>query len=237
MINSKIKIVAAASSLVLAAPLVGCSGSPEAPIPSGSQPSGSAASAPASAPEDPAASVPEALPEGSPTPPKANPAATTSGPLSGDTMPKKLRGFEPVPGEASEGEYQPNGTFVHALDSKLSVRDALPQCGKTVQVPQAKYALGASYADSTERPGNAVQFQFENDAEAQEWFKGFTSLVSKCEVVGSKPVITKTTLHDQRLSGESIWTEAGRVKGDRVLMVIVQGKDHSAKKLLAGLSA
>lgn len=236
MINSKIKIVAAASSLVLAATLAGCSGSPEEPTSPGSQPSGSAASAPASAPEDPAASVPEALPEGSPTPPKANPAATTSGPLSGDTMPKKLLGFEPVPGEASEGEYQPNGTFVHALDAKLSVRDALPQCGKTVQVPQAKHALGASYKDGQDRLGNALAFQFASEAEASEWFKAFTGLVSDCKVVGTKPVITKTTLQDQRLSGESIWTEAGKVKGDRVTMVIVEGKDHDAKKLLKDLT-
>ncbi len=150
-------------------------------------------------------------------------------------MPQKLLGFKPVPGEATEGEYQPNGTFVHALDPKLSVRDALPQCGKTVPVPEAKHALGASYQDGTGRLGNGIAFQFSSEADASEWFTSFAGLIKQCEVDGMKPVITKTTLQDQRFSGEGVWTEAGMVKGDRVTMVIVEGKDHDARKLLNDL--
>ena len=150
-------------------------------------------------------------------------------------MPKKLLDFEPVPGEASEGEYQPNGTFVHALDAKLSVRDALPQCGKTAQVPEAEHALGASYRDGKGRIGNGIAFQFSSEARASSWFSSFTDLIRECPVDGMKPVITKTSLQDQRFSGEGMWTEAGVVEGNRVTMVIVEGKDHDAATLLDDL--
>lgn len=230
------KASAAAGSLALAVSLGACSGSPEeapAPVPS-------ATSTPSAAPDIQSAenpSPPGPLPSGSPVPPKTSPAATSSGPLSGDTMPKKLLGFKPVPGEASEGEYQPNGTFVHALDANLSVRDALPQCGnKTAKVPEARHALGASYKNDGGQLGNGIAFQFASDAEASTWFSSFTDLIKECKVDGMEPVITKTTLQDQRYSGEGIWTEAGMVKGDRVTMVIVEGKDHDAKKLLKDLT-
>ena len=234
MTTRSLKISADISSLALVVSLVACSGPPdEAPTPAPSPPS-----TPSTPPEIQSAdnpSPPGPLPSASPVPPKSSPAATTSGPLSGDTMPKKLLAFLPVAGKASEGEYQPNGTFVHALDPKLSVRDALPQCGETVQVPEAEHALGASYQDGKGRLGNGIAFQFASDAEASLWFTSFTGLIKQCKIEGMKPVITEATLQDQRFSGEEIWTEAGVVEGNRVTMVIVEGRDHDAEKLLTDL--
>lgn len=210
--------------------LAGCtSGPPAPPQPSDPVPSTPAASAEPSTSETPPYEVEPS------TGPSDGPAPSSSGELTGADLPAKLLGFDPIAGEASEGEFNENGDFAHAVDPLAAVYQALPQCGEVSQVPDAVDALAGSYADPAGSPGNALALRFASPSAATTWFKAFTDLVAQCEAVGAAPTITADSVTDQRDSEGEVWTEAGVLRGDRVVLAIIPGSEHDRAALLAEL--
>lgn len=168
--------------------------------------------------------------------PEPSPDPSVAGELTAESMPTKLLDFEPTASEATEGEFNANGTFVHAVDPASSSWEALPQCGELPEdIPEARYALAGTYTNANGSPGNTLLLDFADADHARDWFKIFTAAVQACDVVAMEPQISDDSVADQRLSGESIWTEAGIVKDESVLLAIVLGKNHDAVALLNDL--
>lgn len=230
-------------SLLLVGGLVGCgqqegdpvvpgnSTPPAAPTPTaGSGPSmpatpstTSRAAPPPPPPAPPISYGPGAGPESAPepaSPPAAPvPAPTADGPLNDQALPRQIAGFSAVPAEPREGEFHPNGSWVHAVPAGEAAAQALPRCGPDAgrAAPVARHALAGQYSASG-ATGNGLALQFADDRAAADWYGEFVRQLKSCSTdLATGP--TGFSDHRQIDGGTGQVAEAGRLRGNRVLLV------------------
>lgn len=185
-------------------------------------------------PSPTSATTPSPVPELAPELP-ATPAPSTAGPLNEQVMPRSLLGFSPVPAQPAEGEYVANGTFVVAMDATRAPHEALPGCLLSDQVPPARHALEASYANDRGESGYSLALQFASSEDATRWFGLFSRDVAACSDE-TTPTSTPTTLYGVRDVAESVFTEACVLNGDLVRLAALEGH-HDGSALLRALAS
>ncbi|OYO05964.1 hypothetical protein CGZ97_04650 [Enemella evansiae] len=166
-----------------------------------------------------------------PTPaPSGVPAPTAAGPLDEAALPRAIAGYTGVPGKPTEGEFNPNGTWVHATDPAVASFQALPMCGTERETPKATYALAGSYAGPGDAPGNGLVLQFADAQAAQGWYAAFIERAAACPPDNAPVTVTDLNRGDGSFTARrhigyarTTWSEAGRVKGDRVLLIALGG--------------
>lgn len=159
------------------------------------------------------------------------PDPTVAGPLTASDLPNPVLGFGAVPAEASEGEFNPNGTWVHAVDGPTAGFEAWPRCAaREAGIPAPTYALAGRYADQAGRPGNALALQFASAADARRYYDGYFADLSRCPGAGAS-FLAVTELQPgsdsyvarRHYASGGTWSEGARVRVDRVLLVHLQG--------------
>ena len=222
--------------------LSACSSSSSPPSVAPAAPSGTAAPTPS--PGGTAAQTPR--PTASSSTPSATPGVqrktptpdpSVAGPLNSGTVPSAILTFKPNgQAQAAEGEFNPNGTFVHQVNASDASLAALPGCGTgDVSVPKAGHALAAAYVDpSTGEVGNVIQLRFATARQAAAWWSVFTTQVKRCPKVGMDPSVTPHSVQDRRESVGIVWSEAGVLHGDTVTLAALQGR-HETSQILAAL--
>lgn len=227
------------SAMLLTWALVGCgrteveSGDPGSSAPPATTPSGTAPpqatpnpqpppQAPPPAPDQTISYGPGAAPESSGAVPARSPvpAPTADGPLDEQALPRQITGFTAVTAEPSEGEFNPNGSWVYAVPAEDAGAAALPQCGPGAGtgVPVAHHALAGKYAADGGRTGNGLVLQFADERSASNWYAEFVRQLRSCS---ADLTDTGTQFTDRRgIDGRSGQVaETGRLRGDRVLLI------------------
>lgn len=159
------------------------------------------------------------------------PDPTAAGPLTESDLPNPVLGFRAVPAEATEGEFNPNGTWVHAVDGPTAGFEAWPRCAtRESGIPAPTYALAGRYADAADRPGNALVLQFASAAEARRYYDGYLADLDRCPREGTSfLVVTElrpgpdSYVARRRYASGGTWSEFARVREDRVLILLLQG--------------
>lgn len=250
------RVVMLGLSVGLAVGLVvsGCSSAPSStPTPqvSGavtpSDPSGSAAPTSATTPAPTPAATPTPTPEAenSYTPPVKTPGVpdpSTAGRLSASSFPNPVLGFTGEVVDPDEGEYNPNGTWVHAIDGTQASFESLPQCAavQLSDVPRPTAALTGTYRSSRDEPGNALGLQFADDATATTFFDLYADQLRACAAAGSTSLVVVTDLEvgDTTITGrrayspQEKWSEMIKRSGDVVILVILADGHRSSEAVL-----
>lgn len=157
-----------------------------------------------------------------------SPDASTVGALSADSLPASWLGFSGTVVEPTEGEFVPNGTWVHVVDPSIASTEAIPYC-KDTSPPLPLGALAGSYRDGQDRFGNGLVLEFASDSEAKKWFAEFSEALQAC-TAGDAGFTTKnlnltdtglTTVRDYPGDphSEVVWVEERFVR-----LMIVQGE-------------
>ncbi len=218
----------AASTATGAAPSATAGGVPTGPGPSDPAPAPSISYAPGAGPPSGARSGGGA-PQPTPVRP-GEPAATAAGPLNEAALPRMIVGYQGVPGKPTEGEFNPNGSWVRATDAAVASYQALPMCGTERETPRAAYALAGSYAGPGDAPGNGLVLQFADARSAQAWYAAFVDRMAACPADNGPVTVTDLNRGDGSFTARrniayarTTWSETGRVKGDRVLLIALGG--------------
>lgn len=230
----------AAVALVLPAVLLvaGCTdgGQTPSPTPPGVGPSTAARSASAS----PAAS---ATPTESPderdyTPPPADgsPDPSTAGSLSARSFPRRVLGFTTVVTEPEEGETDPNGEFVQAVDGDQAGREARAGCTDASDAtwPTPRHALQASYQKDG-APGGGMALQFADAGDAEGWYRRYVEDVAGCSLNDAQGSGFATLqikrgggwMVSRRLIDGERWSEMTKRSGN-VLLLLMVSDQHRA---------
>lgn len=189
-----------------------------------------------------AAATPAAV--GVPTP-TASPAATTAGDLDASVFTASVLRWKAVKGEGDEGTYQPNGSWVHALDAAQATESLRMQaCATAPSLPTPQHVLASDYEDPGQHRAVAQALRFRSAAEATAFVQAYTSLVRTC-VGRSNPmsatlVQTSPVLVDRRTmtADATHWVEAVRAHGTLVRMIAANEQDQPLTKAeLATLAA
>lgn len=232
--------------------LTGCTPTPSS-TPTPSTP-GSTVSAPPSAPSAPSSSsspssTPSPSVENSYTPPAKTPGkpdASTAGVLSAKSFPNPVLGFSGVVVEPDEGEYNPNGTWVHAIDGTQAAFESIPQCAPVAlaDLPKPTAALSGTYRDPSDHPGNALGLQFADEAGATAFFDLYARQLRACPASGQALLLvtdlaqTATTITGRRTySAQEKWSEMIKRSGPVVIMVIVADQHRASPATLADTAA
>ncbi len=224
------------ASLVAALVLAGCGGggqepSPPAPTPSPTSPATTPSST-SPAPERVPPTSPPTVDRTPPAPPPrtTSPDPSTAGSLDETSLPQEWLGFTPEVVDPSEGEFNPNGTWVHGQDSTLIAGEALPPCGGTIgELPVPTAALTGTYRDPSNAPGNGIALEFVSAQQAGTWFEGYVEAVTLCQSapagfeVMDIAVEDASTLRDLRDYQGMVWAERVWVEDTVVQLMIVQG--------------
>lgn len=183
-----------------------------------------------------------------PPPPEATKAEpSTSGDLSGDSLPTP-QGWEPtaLDGDDHTG-YHGNGTWTLARDPRYAAQEAITiGCAQITRddYPDPIHALEGNYVNSSGLPGVGLVMQFADKGDATDYFAQYRQQVAACVGGGdiSAELIdnTATTLADRRTYPDGEWTEVARHHNDRVVMIILSDPGHristeTAKKLIAAI--
>lgn len=158
---------------------------------------------------------------------------TTVGSLTEESLPRTWLGFEGTVVEPEEGEFNPNGSWVHGQDPTLISTEAVPRCTQesTAPLPTPTAALTGTYRNPESLPGTAIALEFGTAAEATTWFDGYSAAVQTCSGVsgGLFEVIeidaTDTLLVDVRDYQGEIWSERVDVSGQVVRLLAARTKE------------
>ena len=235
------RIVALTAGLMLVClPLAtGCSSQETtAPAPSSSS---RGATAEASLAAEQVASAQAQLPSTTPAPP----AATTAGDLDAGTFAASVGRWKAVPGEGDEGTYQPNGSWVHALDANQVSQSLAMQGCEANSLPRAQHVLASDYKDAQGARAVAQALRFGDAASASAFLAAYTKSVSSC--VGKTNPMSVTVIEkgqrlvDRRtmLADQTVWLEVVKVDGTLVRMFVAndQGSGLTAAEITAIASA
>ncbi len=154
-----------------------------------------------------------------------SPAATTAGDLDDASLPQP-EGWQGDIREGSEEEgFIGNGTWLHELDPATKGTDVLAVgcAAATTDAPEPVAALeGNLLAD--DKPGVSVAMQFATAAEAAEYFDAWTAQKRACigTTVTESGSSSDTWLGQWDVDGV-LWSEAGRQRGDTMLLTLLEG--------------
>lgn len=229
------------ASLILG--VVGCSATPSSPPAPQVSTTGPAAPAPTVSATPTPTPTPEV--ENSYTPPARTPGRpdpSTAGRLSATSFPNPVLGFTGEVVDPDEGEYNPNGTWVHAIDGTQAAYESLPQCTpvRLSDVPRPTAALAGTYRDARKDPGNALGLQFADETSATAFFGLYADQLRACAAAGSSsPVmvtdldVAATTIVGRRAySPQEKWSEMIKRSGDVVILVILADGHRSSPATL-----
>lgn len=214
--------------------LVGCSSPAATTNPANTTPTttgttGTSASGPS---VTPSASSPD--PEA--TRARPTPAPSTAGELSAADFPHRMLRWKTVAGEGDEDTYQPNGTWVHALDLQETATNLqLQACAEGKQLPAPSAVLASDYKDQSGARAIGQLLSFDSPATARRFAQDYRANVETCRTPGglfTATVLSTDPFMDRRVlaSDQSRWVELVRVEDDRVWLVIA---DERAGELSA----
>lgn len=214
---------------MLAVALAGCGGGATASVADATDSPTVVTSAGASPSMAPWTPAPQVGPE---------PAASTAGAMSIDTVPGEVLGLNPIPAQAREGEFIPNGTPVYARDARSAAFEAMPRCGALL--PDAWQQPDAALAGSYGAPGGAgvgqyLSLEFATDSAAGEYARDFTEVLRNCSVGSSSPFVARQVAEGptwdafvRRYSDGQSWTELVVLHGRFVTLFIAPGDGNPA---------
>lgn len=211
-------------------------------------PTVSATSAPATASRSDSPSATPSV-ENSYTPPARTPGRpdpSTAGRLSAKTFPNPVLGFTGTVVEPDEGEYNANGTWVHALDGAQAAYESMPQCAAVAfsQVPKPRAALSGTYRDAAGNPGNALGLQFADTSAARTFFTLYAGQLRACPSSGGgMPTVTELSVSGTVVTGrrtysaQEKWSEIIKRDGSVVVMIILADQHRTSPTRLADTAA
>lgn len=227
------------AALVAAAVTAGCQ-NPPGSVPEPAKPTYAPAATSAPPPAAPDAPAPEPsisyAPDATPQPDGSaqemstrrapdQPAPSSDGPLDERSLPFAVGGFKGFATTPTEGEYNPNGTWVHAVDAVVASSQALPACSAPVTAPPASHALAGTYSTIDGVPGNGLVLEFSSDEDATTWLHAFIDRLESC-TPESGTVVTDlerapASFHGHRTTAVdgATWSEAGRARANRVTLL------------------
>ncbi len=232
--------------------VVGCAGPTQPPGPStpptspapttatdGPTPTGPTGSGPS------APSTPSGTESAREAPTRATaPAPSTAGPLTAADLPTDVLGFRAQEREPTEGEYVPNGTWVHAVDGEQAAWEAMPSCEANTGGgwPQPSHALAGTYLNDGGRPGNALALQFASTADAQGYATTYRRVLASCPNVEGTPAVAEVATTGAWYVGRrdyvgERWSEIVLQRDDRVLLLIINDEHASTEDQLRGFAA
>lgn len=218
--------LAAITVLALGLPLTACSSAEQAP-PQVSPSLSTSGSVDSSRAADQVASERAHLPSAS-----ATPAATRAGDLDQSVFRASMGRWKAVPGEGDEGTYQPNGSWVHALDPAQVVQGlSLQACGKSPALPQPKHVLASDYRDQRNRPAVGQALRFADAGRAKAFAGAYAALLKTCTARKNPMAVTVLStspqLVDRRamLADGSAWLEVVSVQGNLVKLFAANEQD------------
>ena len=222
------RFVAAALGAVV---LAGCAPAPTPTEPPSAppRPTVSVPPQPSSAPASAASTTrsPEpALPPQEPPPAPVSPAPSTAGSL-GEADVAKAEGWTPTarPGSSEEG-YLGNGTWVHAVSAEHSAYAAIALgCAELGAYPQPTAALEGTLAGPEGRPGVGVTLEFAGADEARGYFDEWVRQAKACEGTATELLSLDADTWVGRRNLETLWSETVGVRGERVVLLIVDQAD------------
>ncbi|MDO5093579.1 MAG: hypothetical protein Q4D79_09200 [Propionibacteriaceae bacterium] len=208
---ARLPVVAAAATALL---LVGCSGdAPEAP-------------------EDglPPMMTLTAAPEPSVTP---SPDPTATGSLDDTSLPTSWLGFEAAIVTPEEGEFVPNGSWLHAQHPERVMQDALPPCVGVAasEFPSPSAALTGTYLNPDGQHGDGIALEFESAEAAAAWFDSYASSVEACPEAPDAPE-TMDYISQWQREGNVVadnrmydlpWSARTELSDTKVTQLVVQG--------------
>ncbi|MFW6598169.1 hypothetical protein ACQBAU_16055 [Propionibacteriaceae bacterium Y2011] len=228
--------------------LASCTGPTTTP-PAPSTPPGTVVPATAGPSGPSGSSSPGAGPSSTPTP-RAQPprptaqAASTAGSLTAADLPAELPGgFRPDAREAAEGEYVPNGTWVHEVPGEQASWEAMPPCEANPGGgwPVAQHALAGTYADAQGRPGNGLVLQFADAGQAAAYARTYREVLGSCPEQNGMPAAAELESEaawyaGRRSYGPERWSEVVAHSGPRVWLVIINDAGATEPTELATLA-
>ncbi|MDO5067935.1 MAG: hypothetical protein Q4D96_11695 [Propionibacteriaceae bacterium] len=161
------------------------------------------------------------------------PDPTAAGSLTEESLPRTWLGFEGAVVEPAEGEFNPNGSWVHGQDPVLIATEAVPRC--TVEqpspLPVPSAALTGTYRNPEDRPGVAIALEFQSAAEAVTWFDGYSAALAACRDTTDGLFDVKefdasdTLILDVRDYHGTIWSERVDVAGPVVRLLSIESSE------------
>ncbi|WP_420174597.1 hypothetical protein [Luteococcus sp. OSA5] len=202
--------------------------------------------APTTGPSTPATpSTPEAPSTAAAPQTSASPAATTAGDLDQSVFAARLGRWKAVPGEGDEGTYQPNGSWVHALDPTQAVQGlSMQACRPGTTLPQPRHVLASDYRDDSQRRAVGQALRFANAEQAQAFAKAYRQLLQGC--VGQQDPMSVTLIQqgnplvDRRTmaANQTRWVEVVRTDGALVKLVAAdEGEEPLTPAEVSALAA
>jgi len=231
---------------VLILAVAGCTDAPTAPVSghaTSPATSAGATSAPVASPSRSASSTPPASSTqvtNDYTPPPRTPGVpdpSVAGQLTANSFPDPVLGFTGKAVRPQEGEYNPNGTWVHAKDGTQAAYESVPQCAAISfsKIPTPRSALAATYLGEHERPGNGLALEFSDSTKAKAFFTLYARQLKGCPhtgdaelVVGDLDVGSATIVSRRTYSGSQMWSEMIKVSGRIVMLIIIADDHHSS---------
>lgn len=207
---------------------------PTSSVPTSSVPTSSAPTTPTPSPSPSVSETPDER-DYSPPARDGSPDPSTAGRLSGATFPRRVLGFTAVVTQPKEGESDPNGTFVQAVDGDQAGREARAGCTADADTawPTPRHALQASYAKEG-APGGGMALQFSSTGDATHWYGRYTADVAGCpqadDGAGSATLRLERGsdwMASRRLVDGSPWSEVTKRSGTTVVMIMVND-EHAA---------
>ncbi|WP_394277735.1 hypothetical protein, partial [Luteococcus sp.] len=186
--NRSPRTVAGRVLLGVALALAGCSDPATTTSAATTIPAATASSSPNSANAQP--SRPSVAPTGSAAVPEAttvrtSPAPSTAGELSAADFPSQILRWRPVAGEGDEDTYQPNGTWVHALDPQETATNLqLQACGEAKRLPVPGAVLASDYKDPSGARAIGQLLSFDSPATARSFAQNYRANVETCRTPG-----------------------------------------------------
>lgn len=163
------------------------------------------------------------------------PDPSTAGSLTATTLPSSWLGFQPAVVSPAEGEFNPNGNWVHAQDAELIAREAFPSCSGALPPTAPQHALTGTYLNGQNQPGNAIALEFSTADDAHAWFDAFTSELPTCTLDTAGFTTREVTLSEDVLLGirdfpGEAWTERVWLEDTIVRLMIVQGEFDATQR-------
>ncbi|RRD04668.1 hypothetical protein EII34_08980 [Arachnia propionica] len=163
----------------------------------------------------------------------SEPDPTTAGSLTEESLPRTWLGFEGTVVEPAEGEFNPNGSWVHGQDPVLISTEAVPRCTleEPTPLPVPTAALTGTYRNPEGKAGVAIALEFSSPAEAVTWFDGYGAALATCRASEdglfriTEIDASDTLIVDVRDYHGTIWSERVDVAGPVVRLLSIESAE------------
>ena len=172
-----------------------------------------------------------AAPEHSETP-SPDPTATAS--LDETSLPTSWLGFEAAIVTPEEGEFVPNGSWVHAQHPDMVMTEAIPPCAdvNTSEFPTPFAALTGTYLNPDGQHGDGIALEFESAEKATAWFNSYAQAIEACPAEGGEAIEAVGYISQWQREGNVVvdnrmydlpWSARTELADTKVTQLVVQG--------------